>query len=178
MDEEKINGVEEEVNILKENSRHYNKMEHEGLKLLTAELMENKILDDIGCDMLRDICKQVDNTMDVVMEMITDGGQYKEGNSRTWVDILVVSAFCYYAYWREDYEVSSLYQVRDCIEKCKDDNGCWCDCPPNILEALCETVECSRGCRTKVRKCMPAPNSPQQVLGDVIWYLEKFPIKK
>lgn len=150
-------------------SKCFNEIEYKGLQDLILDLTKDKPNQE-------DIAKKADMTMEVVMKMLTDGGQYKKGNSRTWVDILVASAFCYYAYFDKDNEVSSLYKVRDYIVSHEDNEGIVDGCTPNVLEALCETVECSRGCRTKVRKCMPAPNSPQQVLGDVIWYTEKFPV--
>ena len=150
-------------------SKSFNEIQHEGIKKLILDLLKGK-------EQLNELAKKTDTVMNVVMQMITDGGQYKEGNPRTWVDILVAAAFCYFAYFDKNQEVSSLYRVRDYIVAHEDEDGCIDGCTPNILEALCETVECSRGCRTKVRKCVPAPNSPQQVLGDVIWYVENFPV--
>lgn len=152
-------------------TKTFNEITHEGLRKLLLDLLEDK-------SNLDDVARKTDAVMKVVMHMLTDGGQYKEGNTRTWIDILAVSAFCYFAYFNVKHEASSLYHIRDYVIMHKDETGSIYDCTPNILEALCETVECSRGCRTKVRKCMPAPNSPQQVLGDVIWYTEKFPYEK
>lgn len=157
-----------QIELIKK-SKAFKEMTHEGLQKLVIDLLDDKNnLDDVAC--------QTDVVMKIVMNMITDGGQYKEGSPRVWVDILAAAAFCYFAYFNKKHEVSSLYQVRDYVVMHEDENGTIYSCTPNILEALCETVECSRGCRTKVRKCFPAPNSPQQVLGDVIWYTERFPL--
>lgn len=116
---------------------------------------------------------KVNKTMDFVMQFLIDGGQYKEGQPQTWIDVLIAAAYLYYATWEKEKPVSSLYKIRDLVIQYKDMEEIK-NCNPSMLNVLCDTIESCRGIRTKVQKCIPAPNSPAQVLADAIWYTERF----
>lgn len=156
-------------------SKHYESIKHEGLKELIVELYESALTCELAPDKdVYSVVEKADKELDVVMKMLEDSGQYKEGNPRTWVDVIVSAAFIYELFWNEEHPITSLYMPRELIMERMADSLSYCDCDYSILMALFETVECARGCRTKVQKCMPVPNSPQQVLGDAVWYTDNF----
>jgi hypothetical protein len=55
-----------------------------------------------------------------------------------------------------------------------DDKETYLNNPYTVLIALCDTVECGMGCKTPVIKCIPIPNSPQQIWSDIIWFVNTY----
>lgn len=161
--------------IALEKSKYVNEMQHEGLKSLLVDLAESATVQDLTPEVFIDeVVEKATKVMDIVMKMLTDSHQYKEGNPRNWVDILIVVAHLYFLYWNKEHPITSLYLPREIVLQRIGEETSYKDCEFNILIALFDAFECSRGCRTEVMKCQPAPNSPQQVLGDAIWYVENF----
>lgn len=111
----------------------------------------------------------------MALKLFEGKGQYHEGDRANWLYIVVASCFIYYFTYDSQSPVTCVFKPHELtVNKLIDPADYKID--PAVLVALFEMIEASNGPTNKIRKCDPIPNSPQQVLGEVIFLQKNFTI--
>lgn len=146
--------------------------EHPYFQKIYSEPLKNFVLeciDKLGKTYTIDTLEYCGHAIQLFTSYLVDGGKYNESNPTSWYDVLIAATFIHYFTYDEKNPVTSLYLVRNYLANVNPEDHDYHECPFTLLVALCDTLECAAGCRTKVLKCQPVPNSPQQVWSDAIW---------
>lgn len=167
-EEQNVNKLIEDVNELYKEAL----LDDDYFKAIQSEPLRNftlECIDAMGCFYSMDTVEYCDHAIQLFTSYLVDGGKYHPGTAAAWYDVLVAATFIHYFTYDDDNPVTSLYLVRNYLAKVNPDDHDYNDCAFTLLVALCDTLECAMGCKSKVLKCQPVPNSPQQVWSDAIW---------
>jgi len=135
------------------------------------------------CDLLANDnkTKTVDNIMNasisckMALKLFEGMGQYHEGDEGNWLYIVIAGCFIHYFTYDSEASVTSLFKPHELTVN-KLINPADYKIDPAVLVALFEMIESSNGPTNEIRKCNPIPNSPQQILGEVIFLQKNFVI--